>query len=51
MYMPSQCPRSTTFVSPAMTSTPAASAARGDRLDLGPQHVGVEALLEDQGDA
>jgi hypothetical protein len=31
--------------------TPAASAARRDRVDLGPQRVGVQALLEDQADA
>ena len=51
MYIPSPWPRSTTFVSPATISTPAASAAVGDRLDLGPQLVGRQALLEDQREA
>ena len=37
MYIPSAWPRSTTFVSPPTIATPAASAARGDRVDLGAQ--------------
>ena len=43
-----RAPRSTTLVSPATICTPAASRRRGDRLDLGAQVVGREALLEDQ---
>ena len=47
-YISSAWPRSTTLVSPVTICTPAASAARGDRLDLGAQLVGGEALLEHQ---
>ena len=49
--MPSACPRSTTFVSPATISTPAASAAARDRLDLGAQVLGGQPLLEHQREA
>ena len=44
-YIESQRPRSTTFVSPATTSTPAADAA-DDRLHLGAELLRAEALLE-----
>ena len=47
-YMPSAWPRSTTLVSPATISTPAVARCRGDRLDLGPQVVGRQALLQHQ---
>ena len=46
MYMPSAWPRSTTFVSPATTATPAASRRARDRLDLRPQLLRRQALLE-----
>ncbi len=45
-YIESQRPRSTTLVSPATISTPAAGGGGCDRLDLGAQVVGREALLE-----
>ena len=45
-YIESQRPRSTTFVSPATTSTPARLGGARDRLDLGAQVVRGEALLE-----
>ena len=47
-YMPSAWPRSTTLVSPATISHAGGGRGRGDRVDLGAQHVGVQALLEDQ---
>ena len=46
MYIESHLPRSTTFVSPATTSTPAASAAAAIASTSCPQLVGREALLE-----
>ena len=45
-YIPSAWPRSTTLVSPATISTPADAGRVGDRLDLGPQLVRRQALLE-----
>ena len=48
MYIWSAWPRSTTFVSPATISHAGRSAAARDRLDLGAQDVGRQALLEDQ---
>ena len=51
MYMPSACPRSTTLVSPVAISTSGRLGGLGDRLDLGPELIGRQALLEDQGEA
>ena len=51
MYILSAWPRSTTLVSPVTISTPAVSRSGGDRLDLGPQLLGWQALLEHQREA